>query len=150
MKIGDVFRWDDYPKQKDGMLKARWFIYLGLSSILSNPQNVFLLPATGEILLYNNGCRRQNHKNIMRFSSGDCGFEMDTIVDLNFFENNWELNEFNNYTNNMTIRGSVSNNQLKSIYNLIFESDYYIQKIIITDLRKNLNSIGIFNLKIPK
>jgi len=149
MKIGDVFCWDDYPKQKDGILKARWFIYLGLSGILSNPQNVFLLSATGQTDLYKKGCRRQNHKKITRFANGDCGFEMDTIVDLNFFENNWTLDEFNNYISNMTIKGSIPNNQLKKIYDLILKSKYYIERIIIIDIRRNLNSVGIFNLKMP-
>lgn len=74
---------------------------------------------------------------------------MDTIVDLNFFENNWTLDEFNNYISNMTIKGSVPNNQLKKIYDLILESKYYIERIIIIDIRRNLNSVGIFNLKMP-
>ncbi|MHB1253220.1 MAG: hypothetical protein ACYCZ1_03550 [Candidatus Humimicrobiaceae bacterium] len=150
MKIGDVFRWNDYPKQKDGNLKARWFIYLGLSSILSNPQNVFLLPATSQTDLYKSGGRRQSHKNIMKFSNGDYGFEDETIVDLNFFENNWVLKEFNNYTNNMARKGSIPNNQLKQIYDLILNSGEYIARIIIIDIRRNLNNIGIFNLKMPR
>ncbi|MHB8281059.1 MAG: hypothetical protein ACYDIA_25995 [Candidatus Humimicrobiaceae bacterium] len=150
MKIGDVFRWSDYPKQKDGNLKARWFVYLGLSSILSNPQNVFLLPATSQTDLYKSGCRRQNHKNIMKFANGDCGFEEETIVDLNFFENNWVLKEFNNYIDNMTTKGSIPNNQLKQIYDLVLNSSEYIERIIIIDIRRNLNNIGIFNLKMPR
>ncbi|MHB8279215.1 MAG: hypothetical protein ACYDIA_16415 [Candidatus Humimicrobiaceae bacterium] len=149
MEIGDVFRWNDYPKQKDGEIKSRWFIYLGLSSILASPQNVFLLPATGRTDLYENGGKRQNHKNIMKFLIGDCGFGDNTIVDLYFFENNWTLKEFNNYINNITIKGSVPNDRLKILYFLILASKYYIQKIVIIDIRRNLNNKGIFNLKNP-
>ena len=86
----------------------------------------------------------------MKFSNGDYGFEDETIVDLNFFENNWVLKEFNNYTNNMARKGSIPNNQLKQIYDLILNSGEYIARIIIIDIRRNLNNIGIFNLKMPR
>jgi len=49
----------------------------------------------------------------------------------------------------MTIKGSIPNNQLKKIYDLILKSKYYIERIIIIDIRRNLNSVGIFNLKMP-
>lgn len=150
MDIGSVFRWDDYPKQKDGEVKARWFIYLGLSSILSNPQNVFLLPSTTQTKLYKKGGRRQNHKNIKRFKKGSCGFEDETIVDMNFFENNWIFSEFSKYRNKIVVKGMVSNCHLKQLYDLILDSDEYIERIVIIDIRRNLNSIGIFNLKMPK
>jgi len=148
MDIGSVFRWDYYPKQKDGKLKARWFVYLGLSSILSNPQNVFLLPSTTQIELYKKGNRRQNHKKIRRFKNGTCGFEDESIIDIHFFENNWILDEFNKYSLNMEVKGKISNNILTQLYNFIL-TDYYIEKIIIVDIRRNLNSIGVFNLKKP-
>lgn len=148
MDIGSVFKWDDYPKQKDGKLKARWFVYLGLSSILSNPQNVFLLPSTTQIELYEKGNRRQNHKKIRRFKSGSCGFEDESIIDIHFFENNWILDEFNKYSRDMEVKGKISNNILTQLYNFIL-TDYYIEKIIIVDIRRNLNSIGVFNLKKP-
>lgn len=148
MDIGSVFRWNGYAKQKDGKLKARWFIYLGLSSILSNPQNVFLLPSTTQTELYKKGNRRQNHKKIKRFKKGSCGFEDESIVDIDFFENNWVLHEFNRCSSDMEVKGKVSSNILMQLYDLIL-SDYYIEKIIIVDIRRNLNSIGIFNLKKP-
>jgi len=148
MDIGSVFRWNDYPKQKDGKLKARWFIYLGLSSILSNPQNVFLLPSTTQIELYERGNRRQNHKKIKRFKRGSCGFKSESIIDIHFFENNWILGEFNKYSRDMEVHGKVSNNTLTQLYNFIL-TDYYIEKIIIVDIRRNLNNIGVINLKKP-
>jgi len=149
MDIGSVFRWDEYPKQRDGELKARWFIYLGLSSILSEPQNVFLLPSTTQIRLYKKGERRQNHKNIMEFEQGNCGFEKKSIIDTYFFENNWTLPEFNIHRNNMVVKGKVPNEDLRQLYGLILKDDY-IERIIIVDIRRNLNSIKIFNLKMPK
>jgi len=29
MKTGSVFLWENYPLQKDGKSKDRWFVYLG-------------------------------------------------------------------------------------------------------------------------
>lgn len=148
MEIGSVFRWDEYPKQREGELKVRWFIYLGLSSILSEPQNVFLLPSTTQLELYGRGKRRQNHKKIKIFGKGYCGFEKKSIVDIYFFENNWPLQEFNSFKRKMIVRGRLPNDDLKQLYELI-STDYYIERIVIIDIRRNLNGIGIYNLKMP-
>jgi len=149
MEIGSVFRWDEYPKQRDGEIKPRWFIYLGLSSILSEPQNVFLLPSTTQIELYRRGGRRQNHKKIKIFKKDYCGFKDKSIVDIHFFENNWTLEEFDSFRRKMVLKGKLSNDDLRQLYELILTNDYYIEKIIIVDIRRNLNGIGIYNLKIP-
>lgn len=37
MDTGTVFKWTNYLKQIDMKTKDRWFVYLGTSSILSEP-----------------------------------------------------------------------------------------------------------------
>lgn len=149
MKIGTVFKWKNYPEQKDGVIKDRWFVYLGTSSTLSPPLNVFIFTTTSQINLYEPWNIRKNNKNIINFKAGECGFDVDCILDVFFFQNNWTLGEFEKYKNDFDIKGKISNDRLKNIYGKVLNEES-IQTIIKTDIRRNLNEIGIFGLKRPK
>lgn len=74
---------------------------------------------------------------------------MDSILDVFYFQNNWTLVEFEKYKNNFDIKMKISDEKLKIIYDKILK-EYSIQKIIKTDIRRNLNDIHIFTLKKPK
>ena len=46
MKVGTVIRWVEYPRpQYGGEIKPRWFVYVGRTSLVSDPVN-FYLPTT--------------------------------------------------------------------------------------------------------
>jgi hypothetical protein len=149
MEIGTVFKWINYPKQRDGITKDRWFVYLGTSSIVVKPLNVFIFTTTSQINLYESGNKRENKKNTIYFKAGDFGFDLDCILDVFNFQNNWTIEEFEKYKDNFDIKEKVSDEKLKIIYEKILKENS-IQKIIKTDIRRNLNSIGIFGLKGPK
>lgn len=149
MKIGTVFKWIDYPKPIDGFIKDRWFVYFGTTSILSTFQNVFIFTTTGEIELYKKGNSREKHKNISYFKMGEFGFEEDCILDPFFFQNNWPVDEFNNYSDSFEIKGKLINERLKDCYNKLLHEDK-IETIIKKDIRRNLNGIEIYGLKMPK
>jgi len=149
MEIGTVFKWKNYPKPHDGFIKDRWFVYFGTTGILSIYQNVFIFTTTGETDLYKKGNRREKHKNILYFKAGEFGFETDCILDSFFFQNNWSTVEFDTCKNDFEIKGKLSNEKLKDCYNKLLNEDS-IQTIIKKDIRRNLNSIEIYDLKIPK
>ena len=149
MDIGTVFRWTNYPKQIDGITKNRWFVYLGTSSILSTPQNVFIFTTTSQLNLYEPGNKRESNKNTINFKFGEFGFEADCILDVFYFQNNWTLQEFERYKDFFIIKDKVSDEKLKIIYEKILKENS-IQKIIKADIRRNLNNIGIYGLKNPK
>ena len=149
MDIGTVFKWINYPKQRDGITKDRWFVYLGTSSILSKPLNVFIFTTTSKTNLYEPWDKRENNKNTLKFKAGEFGFDVDCILDVFYFQNNWTLEEFEKYKDNFDIKGKVSDDKLKIIYEKILKEPT-IQKIIKTDIRINLNNIRIYGLKKPK
>ena len=74
---------------------------------------------------------------------------MDCILDVFYFQNNWTLAEFEKYKNNFDIKVKISDEKLKIIYEKILKENS-IQKIIKTDIRRNLNNIHIFALEKPK
>lgn len=149
METGTVFKWINYPKQRDGITKDRWFVYLGTSSILSKPLNVFIFTTTSKTNLYEPWDKRENKKNTINFKAGEFGFDVDCILDVFYFQNNWTLGEFEQYKDNFDIKGKISDEKLKIIYEKILKENR-IQKIIKTDIRRNLNDIRIFGLKKPK
>ncbi|MBA7580843.1 hypothetical protein ES708_22738 [subsurface metagenome] len=149
MKIGTVFKWLDYPKPIDGLIKDRWFVYFGTTSILATLQNVFIFTTTTEIELYEMGNIRQGHKNISYFKGGEFGFEKDCVLDPFFFQDNWLVNEFNSYKDSFIIKGKLTNEKLRDCYNKLLYEDK-IETIIKRDIRRNLNNIEIYDLKIPK
>jgi hypothetical protein len=149
METGTVFKWINYPKQRDGITKDRWFVYLGTSSILSKPLNVFIFTTTSKTNLYEPWDKRENKKNTISFKAGEFGFDVDCILDVFYFQNNWTLGEFEQYKDNFDIKGKISDEKLKIIYEKILKENR-IQKIIKTDIRRNLNDIRIFGLKKPK
>lgn len=149
MDTGTVFKWTNYPKQIDMKTKDRWFVYLGTSSILSEPLNVFIFTTTSKKELYEPGNKRENNKNTINFKAGESGLDVDCILDVFYFQNNWTLGEFEKHKDNFDIKGKISDEKLKIIYEKILKENS-IQKIIKTDIRRNLNDIRIFGLKKPK
>jgi len=149
MDIGTVFKWINYPKQSDSIKKDRWFVYLGTSSKFCEPLNVFIFTTTSQTNLYEPWEKRENNKNTLKFKAGEFGFDVDCILDVFYFQNNWTLEEFEKYKDNFDIKGKVSDDKLKIIYEKILK-ETTIQKIIKTDIRINLNNIRIYGLKKPK
>jgi hypothetical protein len=149
MKTGIVFKWKNYPKPRDGIIKDRWFIYLGASSILSEISNVFIFTTTGKTKYYTPGNKRRKNKNIVNFKAGEFGFETDCVLDTFYFQNNWTLEEFERYKDDFEIKERISDEKLKVVYEKILKENS-IQTIIKKDIRRNLNKIDIYNLKIPK
>jgi hypothetical protein len=149
MDIGTVFKWKNYPKQSDSITKDRWFVYLGTSSKFYEPLNVFIFTTTSQTNLYEPWEEREKNKNTLKFKAGEFGFDVDCILDVFYFKNNWTLEEFEKYKDNFDIKGKVSDDKLKIIYEKILK-ETTIQKIIKTDIRINLNNIRIYGLKKPK
>lgn len=149
MDTGIVFKWKNYPKPIDDIIKDCWFVYLRTSSILSDILNVFIFTTTSKTKYYKPGNRRRKNKNIVNFKAGEFGFDVDCVLDTFYFQNNWTLKEFEEYRDDFEIKEKVSDEKLKVIYKKILKENS-IQTIIKKDIRRNLNNIGIYNLKIPK
>ncbi len=61
MRVGTVFRWNNYPYPFNGEAKARWFVYLGRSSSFLTPIFARICTTTTQIHHFNIDGKRKNH-----------------------------------------------------------------------------------------
>ena len=69
MKTGSVFCWKNYPFQKDGEPKDRWFVYLGEikpDPLETNPELVAIIAptTTAQVEFYEGGRERCAHPHV--------------------------------------------------------------------------------------
>jgi hypothetical protein len=148
MKVGTVFIWRDFPFQRDGIVKDRYFIYLGKSRDPDNPIMVFLFTATSQVHYYEEWGSRTGH-NYIKFKSGQYCFTEDCIVDVDSIYNNLKETDFLNHTEDIEEKTVLTEFTLKRIYNLILKSKYISMKIK-QDIHTNYNFDGITGLKNPR
>jgi hypothetical protein len=147
MNVGDVLKWDNFKDiKKGGVIKPRWFIYLGYSSVFLTPIFVHICTTTTKISDFQTGGNRANHNYIL-FDSNTTPFEQDCILDFDEQPYQYEKPIVENHKD-ITIKGSLDKNLLKQIYNGLLKSNYYSKKIL-EDIHNSLNMIGIVGLKKP-
>jgi hypothetical protein len=64
MDIGGVFTWKNYPSQRDGIIKTRWFICLGRvndNPLETNDNLILLLAHTATTQLHYYGAGEERH-----------------------------------------------------------------------------------------
>ena len=147
MRLGTVFLWKDFPKQQDGKVKDRYFLYLGKSCFTDNPIMVFLITATSRVYYYEEDGNRTQH-NYIKFKSGQYCFPKDSIIDvgsIDFLEEKYFLNHKENIEEKTVLPESI----LKKIYNLIISSRVISLKVK-NDIHNNYNLNGISGLKNPR
>ena len=148
MTVGDVIRWDDFPYPKDGPIKARWFIYLGRTSLVSCPIFVYLCTTTTQIQQFAPGGNRSNHTsrtfNVNQFSMFD-----DNCI-LDFDEDLHEVTEtvIEKCKDKIEIKGRLDSDTMRNIYKNFLRPGVVSRKIL-SDIHDSFNRDGISNLKKP-
>lgn len=149
MKPGTVFKWNNFPYPRIGdQIKARWFVCLGNTGLLSDPIIVHLCTTTTSLNDFKSGGKRSSHRFLLFEKIRYPCFEEDCILDFDepSFSESLKSLETNK---DIEIKGELDNQTLKSIYNGISVSKYYSPQILL-DIHTSLNQIGITGLKKPK
>jgi hypothetical protein len=147
---GTVFKWNQFPEPRydKGNIKARWFIYLGDSGILSTPILAYICTTTTQKkrTLQIKGINYSHQ--LIEFKPTNSPFEEECVLDCDeppyskdkkIFENNPDIQ----------IKGSLDEQKMREIYNGICKSNAYSPKIL-NDIHDSLNKAGIMGLKRPK
>lgn len=150
-KVGDVFIWIDFPYIRDisSSAKNRYFIYIGKTKVFVTPLCLYIITSTTQIKYYNQGEERYNH-NFCRFFKGECGFEEESVIDVDFnFYSDITQEQIEDCKDDIKIIGKVPMEKLRHIYNLILKSRK-IPGIVKFDIYNSFKLEGITGIKRPK
>jgi hypothetical protein len=148
LKIGDVIWWHNFPYQKAGNTKPRWFIYLGRSSLITSPVFLYLCTTTTQLQHFESSGNRSNHAckrfNVNQFPI----FQQDCILDYD--EDVYTLLEEKliEFKANIEIKGTLDKDTMRNIYKQFLRSDVCSLMMLI-DLHDSFNRDGITGLKRP-
>jgi hypothetical protein len=147
IKTGQIIYWSDFPLQKDGNLKGRYFLYLGISSIFDTPILVNLITTTSQIHYYKSGAKREKavvffiNRNKYSFFTTDC------LIDFNLGYQT--VNQDTLMTANIEVKGEFSLEDLTVIFNKLIRAGS-VQIKSLREIRQRLEEIGCKNLAIVK
>ena len=147
--VGDVIRWDNYPYPKSGDIKARWFIYLGRTSIVSTPVFAYLCTTTTQTAEFAPGQARGNHA-CRRFEARLFpAFEQDCILD--FDEDIHPVTDamLDSCREQIAVKGRLDKDTMRNIYKQFFRPGV-VSRMVMRDIQDSFNRDGITGLKRPK
>jgi hypothetical protein len=138
MQVGGVLKWNNFPHPpKGGGSKPRWFLCMGGNDFSAVPRLCYLITTT-----CNSGIGQPNFffsRTIYPFFSKDCYIYFnEPILSI---EETTVIND-----KNITLKGNISDPDLKTIYKGILDSPYY-PKILKRDIHSSLNKQGITGLR---
>lgn len=148
-EIGTVFRWNKFPDPRfDKEIKARWFIYLGDSGILSQVLFAYICTTTTSKTRHSQiGGIQQTH-HLIEFKTKNTPFENDCVLDCDEPPYSYGKKLLENHPD-IEIKGKLEEPKLREIYNSINRSFSY-SAIIKDDIHNSFNKAGIAGLKKPK
>lgn len=159
MKPGSVFLWENYPFQKDGESKNRWFVYLGETKpdpLETDPNMINIIAPTTTALVefYEESRERHAHPHIKFEPLPKMGFTHVCILDLFYSPESSSRAVFQKYIDRgeIQVKGAISEGFLREIYEKICSpssNTAYSQKLKL-DIYHNLNAIGITGLSRPE
>jgi hypothetical protein len=148
LKTGTVFRWKDFPHPKIGNeIKARWFVCLGNTGILSTPIIIHFCTTTTSIDDFKPGGNRASHHYLKLERKNYPCFDADCLLDfdeLPFAETQKSLEG----NKDIEIKGELNREAMKLIYGGVLKSPYYSGKMKC-DIHASLSEIGITGLRRP-
>ena len=159
MKTGSVFLWENYPFQKDGKPKDRWFVYLGETKpdpLETNPDLIAIIAPTTTALadFYEEGRERRLHPHIKFEPLPEFGFTHVCVLDLSYSPESSSKAVFQRYVNKgeIQVKGAIPASSLREIYGKICSpssNSFYSYRLKL-DIHHNLNAIGITGLPLPE
>lgn len=82
LPVGTVLKYNDYPHGDDGIVKPYWFVVMGRTSLLHQPQYYFFFKTTTQYKYYKTGGERINsHHKLLTCDVYTC-FERDCYLDF--------------------------------------------------------------------
>ena len=157
MKTGSVFCWKNYPFQKDGEPKDRWFVYLGETKpdpLETNPELIAIIAptTTAQVEFYEEGRERCARPYVKFEPLPELGFTRVCILDLSYSPESSSRAVFQRYINEGEIleKGALPQNALREIYEKICTAQSAYSPKLKLDIHNNLNVIGITGLSLPE
>lgn len=147
MRLGTVFRWNDFPYRNAGGVKPRWFIFLGRTGHFTSPVIFYISTATTQLHHYKPSGNRAGHL-VYRFLKGEFGFAEECIVDFSQDPYDIEGYTIENHKKDIEVRGVLTEDVLLRMYRLISESRY-IPKRKKLDIYECFCKAGISGLAKP-
>lgn len=83
LPVGTVIKYNSYPHPEDGEIKPYWFLVMGRTSLLIEPQYYFMFKTTARLNYYLDGGTRQNNPSKILYQSTYNFFEEDCCIDFN-------------------------------------------------------------------
>jgi len=146
-KVGTVFKWKQYPYPHDNILKDRWFVYLGESSILDEHTIfAYICTTTTQLQHYEPNGDRASH-DFIKFEKGKYDFNKTCILDL-FFKESLEKSKLEN-SQEIEFKFFLDKETMKRIYNKIYISKHFSKKEK-RRIYESYNRNGITGIKKPK
>ena len=149
LTVGDVIRWNDYPYPNDGPEKARWFIYLGRTSIATTPTFAYLCTTTTKREKFNPGGPRSGHAHKIFDVRQFPIFDEDCILDYDEDLHVVSMEDLTRHEYHIEVKGRLDEETLRNIYKQYFRS-VVVSKIQMIDIHSSFNLDGIEGLKKPK
>ena len=157
MRTGSVFLWENYPFQKDGKPKNRWFVYLGETKpdpFETDPNLIAVIAptTTAQAELYEEGQERHARPYIKFDPLPELGFTHTCILDLSYSPESSSKAVFQRYVDigEIQLKGSIPESSLRKIFEKICSPYSAYSYKLKLDIHRNLNTIGITSLSLPE
>ena len=150
LKVGSVFRWDDFPygRYGDGD-KARWFVCVGFTGAFAQTALIYSYTTTSQLQNFEPGGIRHGHSHfIFKCAEHQC-FEMDCAIDFDERPYTIEIEKIRQFSSNIEEKGTLRGETMRMIYKRTIESKH-TSPIVKNDIYNSYNQAGITGLRKPK
>jgi len=142
MRAGTLILWDNYPDQRDGQIKPRYFIYLG--KVDNYPIMANLTYITTQKQYYEEYGDRCSHS-ILRAAEGRFNLPKDSIIDFDMLVSH-DHATFDE-DDNISALYEFTDQEIRSILWEKVKSSK-ISKIVKRDIREAFSFIGVTGLRL--
>ena len=140
--LGDVLHWKKFPLQHDGVIKDRYFIFLGKNSCYSYQVNFYTVTPTTQIQHYARYNSREDIQHIT-ISAGKFGLPRDSIIDIDTWFTEFHDNTLLESNQNISVVGTLDPEMLVRIYHLILKSTRRVSLKVKQDIYECYMQAGI-------
>lgn len=142
--IGTIFKWINFPFQKDGEIKNRYFIYFGKTAFGLQPVMFHFFTTTTQLHFYNSYSGSWQDGLFFKISAGQYGFPSDCILDIDIGLES--IADSSLIGQEIEFIGCLSHVDMKLIFELIRKSRN-ISPIIKKDILSSLRTGGVTGIR---
>lgn len=134
LSAGDIFTWDDFPYQNDEVIKLRYFVFLGRTSIMATPFLFYMRTTTtkakpGLICV-------EFYKSEIPCFAEDCRISFDFRMD------SYPSDTMDMYSGNIECIGKLPVNKANELINKIDRNDRYTAPIVVREIKECFRKSG--------